>query len=1123
MSSTVDIGAARVRLVVDATEYTDPVARARAAMEGFGNVAATAYDKQSKGAQRAIDAARLYVQQLGKLGTGADKFGGLLAAEQRLDSLLRKAGRLGDTKIAPALAPIIAEWGNYRLAVERAAAAQEDFERGEAAGVAAAKQSKLLAQIELYERTERAARDAARAETALRSVEGATSSPSSGLRAGDQRALIAELQRQVQLEQQIEAEAHDINTEVNRWKAQLDAIGKDYYDIQIAQARLKFGGNAEPIVKQIEALRVANTTIHGTTVNAKQLQQAMRYLPAQFTDIGVSLASGMNPALVALQQGGQIMDQFRLAGMGAGDTLKAVGKEALAIVNPWTAAAAAVAAFGYAVWQSEQRMADFAVSAAKGGGLAGTAVQLKAVADEIDNLEYVTRGGADAAVKALGASAKLAGDNLKVAAASAAQWAAVTGEEASVVTAKFDAIAKGPLEAIESGTIRVTQEQYEYIKAIVATGDNQRAVGELVAIYAADNARHIENITANLGAMSREWLNVKDAVSEVWNGLMSGADASVGKLVELRNQFFELTKDAKESGSVLRETASMFARFAAQTALGKTGYDLSRELANRANGSAAKQAAPVVQMAGIYSATYDPEQAKRDKARADARQNYLDQGDREAQQRTELNRLEQEGIRLGFSKVERDAVAARKRAEWAEQDARRARGGTKRLPSGRDDTQAIKDQLAVEMAAMSTQTRQTELQWQARTISATAYYDSLRALATREHDATVAANNAQIAALAGKRDEERQVHTLRAANQRADEELARRKMELDAQQAQYDKQRREAQQQYVWALKDGTVQQERQLATDEAAITMSARQVSRMNAVNALYQEQHDKLTQLVRDAEQQKLTDEELYSRKQALLDETAIRLDNLRNSWKRQEAAEQSWLTGSQRAWQDWQDNTNDVAQKGYEMTTSAITGFSDAMTEALSGNLDGFKSFFEQLHKMILKFVIEQRLSAWMASLQQGGKGSKGGGWLDMAVNVIGAIWGGSAGSNTSVSTAGSNTKAFSGGKFAQGGVFDSGALAGFRNSIVSSPQVFPFARGGVPRWGLMGEAGPEAIMPLTRLPGGTLGVRAAESPRAAARGPVSIEQTFVVQGTPDRSTRDQLAKKVGRETTRAMGRN
>jgi len=36
-----------------------------------------------------------------------------------------------------------------------------------------------------------------------------------------------------------------------------------------------------------------------------------------------------------------------------------------------------------------------------------------------------------------------------------------------------------------------------------------------------------------------------------------------------------------------------------------------------------------------------------------------------------------------------------------------------------------------------------------------------------------------------------------------------------------------------------------------------------------------------------------------------------------------------------------------------------------------------------------------------------------------------------------------------------------------------MVFPFARGGI---GLMGEAGPEAIMPLKRGPGGRLGVEA-----------------------------------------------
>ena len=50
-----------------------------------------------------------------------------------------------------------------------------------------------------------------------------------------------------------------------------------------------------------------------------------------------------------------------------------------------------------------------------------------------------------------------------------------------------------------------------------------------------------------------------------------------------------------------------------------------------------------------------------------------------------------------------------------------------------------------------------------------------------------------------------------------------------------------------------------------------------------------------------------------------------------------------------------------------------------------------------------------------------------------------------------------------KFAKGG--------SFTNSVVSSPTLFAFARGT----GLMGEAGPEAIMPLTRDGQGNLGVR------------------------------------------------
>lgn len=58
-------------------------------------------------------------------------------------------------------------------------------------------------------------------------------------------------------------------------------------------------------------------------------------------------------------------------------------------------------------------------------------------------------------------------------------------------------------------------------------------------------------------------------------------------------------------------------------------------------------------------------------------------------------------------------------------------------------------------------------------------------------------------------------------------------------------------------------------------------------------------------------------------------------------------------------------------------------------------------------------------------------------------------------------------------ADGNVFSNGRVQAFANGgIVTGPTLFPMANGT----GLMGEAGPEAIMPLTRV-GGKLGVRAA----------------------------------------------
>jgi lambda family phage tail tape measure protein len=103
------------------------------------------------------------------------------------------------------------------------------------------------------------------------------------------------------------------------------------------------------------------------------------------------------------------------------------------------------------------------------------------------------------------------------------------------------------------------------------------------------------------------------------------------------------------------------------------------------------------------------------------------------------------------------------------------------------------------------------------------------------------------------------------------------------------------------------------------------------------------------------------------------------------------------------------------------------------------------------------------------------SSGGGLLSGLGSLLGLGGGSSASSSSSFNwglsgdfdTAMASGGAFSGGvrAFAGGGIFS--------NSIVSRPTLFPFANGT----GLMGEAGPEAIMPLKRDGSGRLGVSAA----------------------------------------------
>ncbi|WP_417245925.1 phage tail tape measure protein [Celeribacter sp.] len=97
------------------------------------------------------------------------------------------------------------------------------------------------------------------------------------------------------------------------------------------------------------------------------------------------------------------------------------------------------------------------------------------------------------------------------------------------------------------------------------------------------------------------------------------------------------------------------------------------------------------------------------------------------------------------------------------------------------------------------------------------------------------------------------------------------------------------------------------------------------------------------------------------------------------------------------------------------------------------------------------------------------------------------------------------------FEKGGAFAQGKVMPFANGgVVSGPTYFPM-RGGT---GLMGEAGAEAIMPLSRGADGKLGVQAQGGSR-----PVNITMNIT---TPDVQGFQRSQSQVAAQLSRALGR-
>jgi tape measure domain-containing protein len=182
---------------------------------------------------------------------------------------------------------------------------------------------------------------------------------------------------------------------------------------------------------------------------------------------------------------------------------------------------------------------------------------------------------------------------------------------------------------------------------------------------------------------------------------------------------------------------------------------------------------------------------------------------------------------------------------------------------------------------------------------------------------------------------------------------------------------------------------------------------------------------------------------------------------------------------------------------LTVNAFTRMSDVLTEFVTTGKANFADFaasvLRDLAQIFVRFALFQAIAGIFPGM---------GKFLGIAGK--GAVIGGKGGPPTtmpdSVSLVAANGMAFSKNKivpFAKGG-------------IVKKPTFFQYASGGYGNFGLMGEAGPEAIMPLRRGANGKLGVEASGS------GVGNVVVNVDAKGTTaqgDGPSANQLGKVIG----------
>ncbi|WP_435036852.1 phage tail tape measure protein [Pseudomonas neuropathica] len=895
-----------------------------------------------------------------------------------------------------------------------------------------------------------------------------------------------------------EAEAAKISAQLDKQQV---ALAKSTMDEQKAlnsllgaidparAALAKLDTQVEQLGKHLDAGRISqdeyNTALskidkdydklNRTTTGFDKLRLGTRQAQENVVQLGNALSSG---------DWGSGVRAVAQLGAGAGEGAAGL----LAILGPLALATAAVGGLAYAFYKGSEEQDSYNKSLILTGNYAGvSAGQLGDMARQV-SATVGTTGQAAAVLALLADNGKIAGESFTGITQAAVSMQEATGKAVSETVAEFAKLADDPVKAsaaLNEQYHYLTASVYSQITALEKQGDHAGAVKLATESFADAINERTPRILENLSF----WEKGYNAVARAADGLKNIGRSDIGADIEQAQR--DLASAHAGNVGLFQNKQEMIDLYQNRLNMLEDQKAAEADIAKWQGEQAKAQGDAVSSMAKVDALTKSA--WTNEQKRTDAIKEYK-------RQLEDIRKVAPNDPRLNQAAIDKNLANINDQFKDS-----KAAGSQVDLTSFNN----AKNNLAAISEEYKNAQKELDAAQKAGLVSQADYALKREALIGNERDEVTAAYEAEIAALESAKAKKT---TSAAQSIQLDQKIADARAGMVKAQKDADSQlevlatnetgRIARQERAITTYVQALAQQQRALELAGQRAVLGVGQGDRQNALNNELNSQQDRFAQQSLELASQKsdssrnMSEEEFARKSQALADANKAATDQIRQNYADVEKAQGDWTKGATSAWANYLDSASNIAGQTKTLFGNAFSSMEDAVVNfAMTGKLS-FADFTKSILADMARIATRQASSALLSSLVGAATSyfTGGGGGNGLAAGSAGAT-----SSNLGASSTGYSNTYF---PQALGGAWSSGVQmfangGAFTNNIVSTPTAFGMAGGGA---GVMGEAGPEAIMPLTRTSSGKLGVLAAGGGSGTA---ISISAPVTVV-TEDRSS-------------------